>query len=79
MNYIGPNGVEGIKGYIDGTEVVSDMTKNPRSVATGDGRIVVGRYRKDKDNIYASVQIDELSYFNAALTDDDVLSIYNSA
>ena len=42
MNYIGPNGGEGIRGYVDGIEVVSDPTKDPHSLPVGDRRIVVG-------------------------------------
>ena len=65
--------------YINGTEVASDTTKHEGSYSPGDGRIVVGRYYTDKDRDYASVQVDELIYFDAALTSDDVQLIYNSA
>ena len=65
--------------YIDGEEVASDTTKFAKSISAGDGRIVVGRRYPYQDWNYASVQADELIYFNAALTTDDVSSIYNSA
>ena len=65
--------------FIDGAKVKSVTTGSARSGSVGDGRIVVGRYYPDQDRNYASVQVDELIYFNAALTSDDVQSIYNSA
>ena len=80
-NYIGPNDDEGFKIYYDGTEVASDTTKSLVSRSPGDGRIVVGRQYtdRDQDNSYASLEVDELIFFNAALTSDHVQSIYNSA
>ena len=74
LNYIGPN--EGIR---DGAEEGTDTDKTARSYSTGDGRIVVGRYYPDRNERYSSVQVDELIYFNAALRNDDVQLIYNSA
>ena len=79
LNYIGPNDGEGIRMFIDGAEVRSSTTGSGRSASVGEGRIVVGRYYPDRDEHYASVQVDELIYFNAALTNEDVQSIYNSA
>ena len=79
LNYIGPNNGEGIRMFIDGTEVASSTTKHGRSYSPGDGRIVVGRYYTNYDGNYASVQMDELIYFNAAMTSTEVQLIYNSA
>ena len=81
LNYIGPNNGEGIKIYYDGQEVDSDTEKVVWHLPGEDGRIVVGRLQtyKDQNGSYASVQVDELIYFNAALTNDDVQSIYSSA
>ena len=79
LNYIGPNNGEGVRMFIDGTEVVNGTDKSATLKSAGDGRIVVGRVYTNKDQNYASVQVDELIYFYAALTSDDVQSIYNSA
>ena len=79
LNYIGPNDGEGIRVFYDGEEVASDTTKYASPLSAGDGRIVVGRHFPYQDWNYASVQVDELIYFNAVLTSDDVQSIYNSA
>ena len=82
INYIGPNNGEGDEAsmiFFNGTEVASKTTKPAQSYATGDGRIVVGRSYTHRDERYASVEVDELIFFNAALTGSDVMSIYNSA
>ena len=61
------------------TSRANNTTKGSGSRSAGDGRIVVGRYYSDRDERYVSVQVDELIFFNAALTNDDVQLIYNSA
>ena len=77
LNYIGPNDGEGIRVYYNGTEVESDTTKTTRSYAPGDGRIVVGRSYTDSDKYYASMHIDELIFFNKALSTNDIKLLYN--
>ena len=80
LNYIGPNDGEGIQAFYNGAEEASGTTKDTsRSYSPGNGRIVMGRVFTDQDQNQASVMIDELIYFNASLTSDDVQSIYNSA
>ena len=79
FNYIGPTESEGVRIYYNGTEVANDTTKSTKPFPAGDGRIVVGRLYTDRDESYGNVQVDELIYFDAALTSDDVQSIYNSA
>ena len=79
LNYIGPNDGEGIRLYQNGQEVRSYIARIWLSSSAGDGRIVVGKDYTHSDGNYASVQVDELIYFNTALTDTQVQSIYNSA
>ena len=79
LNYIGPNDGEGLRILIDGTEVGSATNKDGGAYPAGDGRIVVGREYTDSGRRYASVRVDELIYFNASLTSDNVQSIYDSA
>ena len=50
--------------FINGTEVDNDTTKSLWNVLAGDGRIVVGRYFTKSDEEHASVQVDEMIYFN---------------
>ena len=79
MNYIGPSDGEGVSIYYDGAEVASGTTKSATPKPAGDGRIVVGRAYTNRDYGYASVEVDELIYFNDSLTSDEVQSFYNSA
>ena len=79
LNYIGPDNGQGIRGYVNGQEVASGTTKHPRSYPAGDGRIVVGRFTTDRDldQLYSSIQIDELIFFNKALSTTDIKLLYN--
>ena len=77
LNYIGPNNGEGIRGYINGEQVAIDTTKTPQSPLAGDGRIVIGRRFTDVDEKYASVQVDELIFFNKSLKTAEIDAIFN--
>ena len=77
LNYRGQD-IEGIIVYYDGTAVVSGTTKTGGPFSAGDGRIVVGRLLTHEDEYYATVQMDELNFFNQVLSDEEVQSIYNS-
>ena len=79
LNYIGPNNGEGIRIYYDGTLVASDISKYGSTNEPGNGRIVVGKFFTNRNSDYASVQVDELMFFNQTLTSDEVQAIYNSA
>ena len=76
LNYIGPD--DGIRMYYGGEEVTNTSTKNTYPVQQGNGRIVIGRVYTDFDNHYASLQMDELIFFNASLTSNQVERIYDS-
>ena len=78
LNCIGPENGQGIRIYYDGEEVKSDTTKHSSSRLAGDGRIVVGRFYTDQEKWYASLQLDELIFFNQSLTSAEVKSIFNS-
>ena len=79
LNYIGPNTGEGIKIFNNGWEAHSDRTKWNASLTSGDGRIVVGRYTTRGDEKYASVEIDELIFFNQYLSIEDVRKLHNAS
>ena len=73
LNYIGPDDGQGI----NGTEVVTGLTRDATHSA-GDGRIVVGRIKTDQDRYYASMEINELIFFNKALSTAEI-TVMNSA
>ena len=78
LNYIGPNDGEGIQIYYNGAEVANDTTKSDGTYSAGDGRIIVGRRYIDEDRRYASMEIDELIFFNEALSTSDIKLLYNA-
>ena len=77
VNYIGPNDGDGIRIFYDGVEVASDSTRHPYSLPAGDGRIVVGRFHTGVNDNYGNGQIDELLFFNQALSVKDIKELYN--
>ena len=80
LNYIGPNSEQGIKVYIDGSEVARDTEWSAKSGSGVDGQIVVGRMHPDvDDDLYISMLIDELIFFNQALAPSDAMTLYNDA
>ena len=78
VNYIGPNDGQGIRVYYDGTEVASVTTKYEVQYSAGDGRIIVGRCYIDDDSQYASMQFDEMIFFNEALSTTDIKLLYSA-
>ena len=73
VNFISPQ--EGFKIYNDGVEVGSGATNLGGSYSVGDGRIVFGRSLTGVDGNYASVEVDELLFFNAALFWEEIFMI----
>ena len=78
LNYMGTGDNEGITLYMDRVEVSSDTTKYAGPYLPGDGRIVVGRVYTDSDQLYSSVQVDELLFFNRNLTLNEITSLANA-
>ena len=79
LNYLGPNFGEGIRIYFDGTVRTFGRVMTASEVSAGDGRIVMGRHYTDLDQNYASVQVDELIFFNQALSPSDVTALWHHA
>ena len=80
MNYIGPNDGQGIRVYYNGKEVASAPTKDYYRVrSAGDDRIAVGRFSLGLNaHYYTSMQIDELAFFNKALSTTEIAAMYNA-
>ena len=49
------------------------------SLDPASGRVVIGRRFVDEDGYYCSVTVDELMMWNRALSDAEVMSLYNLA
>ena len=70
LNFIGPNNGQGISIYQDGEHKGNETTKDSTSSPDpSSGRIVIGRLLNGH---YASVQVDELLFFNQTLTESEI-------
>ena len=78
LNYIGPNNGEGIKMFYNGAGAGGDSSKSIASLVAGDSRIVVGRHYTNRDSRYASVQVDELVFFNQYLSIEQIRKLQNA-
>ena len=67
LNYIGPDSRQGIQIYLDGEHTKNDLelTITTYTRTLGDGKVVLGRRYTDQDKNYASVEIDELVFFDS--------------
>ena len=72
LNYIGPNNGQGIRVYYDGAQAGSDKMKYPKTYQPGASRVILGRELINVDAGYASVDVDELFFFNEALSDQNI-------
>ena len=58
--------------YNNAEKVATDKTKVAGTKSKGNGRIVIGRHFSGSDGKYASVEMDELLFFNQALTEKEI-------
>ena len=77
VNFLGPENGQGIRIYRNGLQDASDESTYPVTVATGDDITVVGRYYTNQDNYYATLEIDELAFFNAKLNEDQIIELFD--
>ena len=75
LNYIGPGNGQGFQMYQDGEQTVAGSVKYTKHASPGDGRVVLGRRYTDRDELYASVNVDELQFFNKKLSDQQIKDI----
>lgn len=66
--------------YNNAEKVATDKTKASGTNSKGNGRIIIGRHFSGLDGKYASVEMDELLFFNQALreTEITILSKYTT-
>ena len=77
FNYIGPNNGHGIRIYYNGMEMASDTVKSEASYSPGDGRIVVGKIFTNENHLYATMEVDDLIFFNHHLTFEEIATLGN--
>ena len=77
LNYFGPDDGQGITIHYNGAQVGSDTRQRIGTALPGDGRIVVGRRFTGRNRAYASIEVDELIFFNKFLGTTDIAALYN--
>ena len=80
INYVGPNNGDDFGIYHNGDfifNVTLFLTFTNQSIPS-DGRIVIGRTRTNVNFNYASVQVDELLFFNKNLTEQEIMMLSQS-
>ena len=71
--YHGPEDGQGFTVYYDGTLIQSVTQKIPNTLDRGNGGLVVGRMLIDKDNRYASIEVDDIILWNRQLNIQEIL------
>ena len=71
--YHGPEDGQGFTVYHDGTLFQSVTQKIPNTFDRGRGGLVVGRMLIDKDNRYASIEVDDIILWNRQLNIQEIL------
>ena len=76
--YLGPEGgVGGNIAYHNGVLVGSDRQRSDITDDPSTGNVVIGRKLLDEDTQYASVEIDEITFWDRILTVQEIREIYN--
>ena len=75
LNINGTSTEQAIRIYHDGTKAGQDTELEEDTQKEGNGRIVIGRRFSDLDDKYASVAVDELLFFNEALSEEEIVML----
>ena len=76
FNFIGPNYGQGLRIYYNGDYYgVEQRLMEIESNGDADGKVVIGRAFYEQNDLYASVQVDELLFFNAALAEAEITTL----
>ena len=79
VNYLGPDKGHGIQIYYYGLFQKSSGTKEETSGSeAGNGLTAVGRRDYNKHEGYASLEINELVFFNMKLGDDQIMQLFDA-
>ena len=77
LNYLGSGTGEGIRVIYNGTQVASDTSSSGPGRPAPNGKVVIGRAYTDRSRYYSNVVVDHLSFFNRALTNEEITALYN--
>ena len=73
VNFHGPNDGEGFVVYYDGEEWMANNYRQTTTFEKGPGEVVIGVH----DEKYSSLMVDELLFFNRALTLQEIQILYS--
>ena len=73
INFVGPSDGEGIVVYYDGAQRAMNQYKQGNTYEAGSGEVVIGKY----NDIYSSLMMDELLFFNRKLSLKEIEILYN--
>ena len=78
LNYLGPDAGQGVRLFLNGVQVAADANQEPLGYtrAIGSGSINIGRGLAGYNDFYMGVQVDEVVYFNEALSNSDIQKLY---
>ena len=77
MNFIGPNIGQGLQAFRDKTLREGQSSGSDGDESTGTGQVVIGRRPINSNRDYGHVEVDELIFFNQALSTEEVGQLYN--
>lgn len=76
MAWVVHSGFTGATVYINGTEASSTSNVDSQDPESAPGDLVIGRSTTNGDYSYLSVEVDELSFWDVALTAEQVEDIF---
>ena len=77
MVYVGPNKGQGIRVAINVNTIIKDKTSHNSSIQSGNGHVTIGTQvtHENPELFYASVKVDELTFWNRTLSLIEVMTI----
>ena len=77
LNFIGPMREQGIEVFRDGALITNPQSYVQFQRSRGEGKLILGRWYVNMDSGYATIDVDEVVFFNRKLMAQEVVSIYN--
>ena len=69
----------GITVYYDGRVIGTDTEKEGLSKPAGNGQVVIGKRYSGKGDEHATVSIDEIKFYNKALSPEEIGNMYQKS
>ena len=76
VNFYGTEDEAGFDMYVNGVKTDDDLNTGPGGPIPGLGEVVVGRRYPSTDDLYSSVMVDELIFYNRKLCPEELQDIF---